>query len=405
MRIKPVDAIIVGAGAVGLSVAYKIAAKHPALNLIVLDKERKVAGHQTGNNSGVIHSGVYYKPGSLKARLCISGREELVEFAKEYEVPAEVCGKVVAAATEDELTGLEKIFRTGNENGLTEIEMWDERQIHDREPFCRAIKGIYVPHTGIIDYVAMCERLAERVKALGENNLIFTGQEVRSIRDRGGMYELQTQKATFSAKYLITCAGLQSDRMARMEGLRPQTRIVPFRGDYYELTDAAKHKVKHLIYPVPNPAFPFLGVHFTRMTNGEIECGPSAVFSFKREGYGKTSFDLRDTLNALSYSGSWKLFADNWKFGLNEYKRAFSKEAFLGQLQRLLPSLRSEDLRTGRSGVRAMALNPDGSMVDDFAFERHERSLHVLNAPSPAATACLAIGEEIRLLAEKSFNW
>lgn len=399
------DVVIVGAGAVGLSVAYRLTQKYPDIRIVVVDKEPEVSAHQTGHNSGVIHSGAYYKPGSLKARLCVQGVSMLYDFARMYDVPHENTGKLIVATQEAELSGLEKIFQTGTENGIEGIQRVDAQGIQEREPFCRGIAALYIPTTGIIDYRVLCQRLADRFLAANAHNALLLGQRVTGLQfdAQHKTYTIHLGAKQLRARYLISCAGLHADRLAQMEGLRPAARIVGFRGDYYDLSPKGRHKVKHLIYPVPNPAFPFLGVHFTRMTDGSIECGPNAVFTFAREGYGKTDFNLRDTANALGYSGTWKLFSKHWRFGLSEQLRAFSKRRFLKTLQKLIPSLEMEDLVPGRSGVRAMALGPDGAMLDDFVFEVTDHSIHVLNAPSPAATACLAIADELLLKAETHF--
>jgi (S)-2-hydroxyglutarate dehydrogenase len=398
------DVIVVGAGAVGLSTAYQLIQARPTLKVVVLEKEARPAFHQTGNNSGVIHSGIYYKPGSLKAQLCCEGREELVSFCQEHEVAHDVCGKIIVATEERELDGLQKIYQTGLANGLAKIEMIDGKGVSAIEPHCNGIAGIFVPYTGIVDYVGVCQKLQQLIDAKAPRHRVVYQAAVQQIQVRNDVYELQTQAGLIKGKYLLTCGGLYSDQLARMEGLQPNCRIVPFRGDYYDLTPAARHKVKNLIYPVPNPAFPFLGVHFTRMVDGTIECGPSAVFSFKREGYAKTDFSWKDTIDALTFKGTWKLFFKHWRFGINEYQQAFSKGIYLKKLQKLVPSLTIEDLVPGRSGVRAMALNPDGTMVDDFLYVHHHRSIHVLNAPSPAATACLAIGRVVSGEAIRHFN-
>lgn len=397
--------VVVGGGAVGLSTAWKIASAYPNLKIILLEKEKTVSAHQTGHNSGVIHSGLYYKPKSLKATLCFQGREELVEFAKNQQVKYDVCGKVVIATQEPEIERLQKIAATGYENGLTQNEFIDSKQIQEIEPFCRGLQGLWIPYTGIIDFPEVCRKLAALLTQLNPQNAVLLQQEVVQItEDKHGVI-LKTPHKTYSAGYLVACGGLHSDRLARLQRLRPSARIVGFRGDYYELTAQGAHKVKNLIYPVPNPAFPFLGVHFTRMALGGVECGPNAVFTFKREGYEKADFSLVDAWEALSFSGTWQLFKKHWRFGLNEYRRAFSKHLFLKQLQNLIPSLTMGDITPGRAGVRAMALNPDGSMVDDFLFEVTPRSIHVLNAPSPAATACLAIGGYIQKKAQEKFLW
>lgn len=398
------DIAIIGGGIVGAATLYKLQMKYPNKDILLIEKEDHLAAHQTGNNSGVIHSGLYYKPGSKKAINCVRGRKELVQFSKEHGIAHEVCGKVVVATSEEELPYMEKIFKTGQENGIEGIEKINGDQVREIEPFCAAIAGIRVPVTGIVDYVGATEKMAELALLKNNTSRVVLGEAFKGSSFQDGTNWIQTSKDTYRAKHMIFCAGLQSDRLAEADGVDSNMQIVGFRGDYYELEDHAKHKVKHLIYPVPNPAFPFLGVHFTRMTNGEIECGPNAVFTFKREGYGKTDFDLKDTVDALGYIGTWKLFAKHWRFGLDEYKRAFSKKLFLERLQRLIPSLEMDDIRVGRSGVRAMALGPDGEMIDDFAIKTINNSIHVLNAPSPAATAALAIGEDIVEMAEKEFE-
>lgn len=398
------DIAIIGGGIVGAATLYQLQLKHPDKKILLLEKEDHLAAHQTGNNSGVIHSGLYYKPGSKKAITCVKGRRALVKFAQEYNVPHEVCGKVVVATDESELPFMEKIFANGLANDTEGIEKITGDQVRQIEPECSGIAGIRVPCTGIIDYVAATEKMAEIALAKNTNSKVVLGDAYLSTNFEGGINTIKTQKGTYKAKHMIFCGGLQSDRLAAKDGVKSEMQIVGFRGDYYELTDQAIHKVKHLIYPVPNPAFPFLGVHFTRMTDGNVECGPNAVFTFKREGYGKTDFDLKDTIDALGYSGTWKLFFKHWRFGLDEYKRAFSKKLFLERLQRLIPSLEIDDLREGRSGVRAMALGPDGEMIEDFEIETIKNSIHVLNAPSPAATASLAIGDDIAEMARKQFN-
>ena len=357
--------------------------------------------HQTGRNSGVIHSGLYYRPGSFRAKNCVNGRKQLVEFAKEHMIEHDVCGKVVVAATEDELDRLDQIYQTGKANGLEGVEKIDVDQLKEIEPFVKGIAAIRVPEAGIVDFVGVTKTLAQLIVEINPKSKIITSCEVLEIKKDN---LIKTSLGLLKAKYNVFCGGLFSDRLAKKDNLKPDLRIVGFRGDYYDLTPQAMEKVKHLIYPVPNPEFPFLGVHFTRMVDGTIECGPNAVFTFKREGYGKTDFNLKDTVEALLYLGTWKLFFKHWRFGLKEYKRAFSKRLFLKELKRLVPSLKMSDLKEGRSGVRAMALGQDGEVFDDFKIEHKENSIHVLNAPSPAATACLAIGDEVLKVAQKKFS-
>jgi L-2-hydroxyglutarate oxidase len=398
------DVAIIGGGIVGAATFYKLQKKNPDLKFVLIEKMDKLADHQTGHNSGVIHSGLYYKPGSLKARNCIQGRHELVAFAKEYGIKHDVCGKVVVATDAAELPHMEKIFQTGLENKIEGIEKISADQVKEHEPFVESIGGIWVPCTGIIDFRGATEKMAELALALNSESSMHLGEEVIGIEKGEETSTVITQKNKFKAKYLVFCAGLQADRLAKKDGVDLKEKVVGFRGDYYELTEEAKHKVKNLIYPVPNPDFPFLGVHFTRMTDGEIECGPNAVFTFKREGYGKTDFSMRDTWDALTYGGTWKLFFNNMSFGINEYRRAFSKKLFLKTLQRMVPSLTMDDIKPGRAGVRALLLAQDGDTRDDFRIEYHGRSIHVLNAPSPAATASLAIGGYIAEEAEKHFG-
>lgn len=397
------DVIVIGAGIVGLSTAYKLNLHHPNLKICVLEKETHVAAHQTGRNSGVLHSGIYYKPGSYKAKNCVDGRREMVAFAREHKIGVDVCGKLIVATHESELAHMEKVYNHGLQNGVEDIRLVGPEEIREIEPYCVGIKGIHVGCTGIIDFVGVCETLATliREKFSGEVKL---SHEVVDFERGSDHTTVVTNHGKFTARFIVNCAGLQSDRIARKNEVDPDMKIVGFRGDYYELTPEAQHKVKHLIYPVPNPQFPFLGVHFTRMINHPTECGPNAVFVFKREGYGKTDFSLRDTMDALSYGGTWKLFFKHWQFGLDEYRRAFSKRLFLERLRRLIPSLTMEDIVPGRAGVRAMALDKEGNMIDDFKIVHSHNALHVLNAPSPAATAGLAIGKAVNDMAEKHFG-
>ena len=393
------DVVVVGGGIVGAATFYKLQKRFPERRMVLIDKMPRLADHQTGNNSGVIHSGLYYKPGSLKATNCVQGRRELVQFCKEHGVPHDVCGKVVVAADESELPMLEKIHGIGKQNEIENLERIDAHQLREIEPHCEGVAALWVGCTGIVDFRNATEKMAAAALAIQPNSEIRLGEEVVDLGPEGDGSIVCTKVAgeakTYHTDKVVVCAGLQADRLARRDGVALKERVVGFRGDYYELEDHAKHKVRNLIYPVPNPDFPFLGVHFTRMTDGEIECGPNAVFTFKREGYGKTDFDLRDTMEALGYGGTWKLFFNNMAFGINEYRRAFSKRLFLKTLQRLVPSLTMDDIRPGRSGVRALLLSQDGDTRDDFRIEATDRSIHILNAPSPAATASLAIGDYV----------
>ncbi|MCU0916808.1 MAG: L-2-hydroxyglutarate oxidase [Planctomycetes bacterium] len=398
------DIIVVGGGVVGLASAYKIARNHSPLRVAVLEKEDHVAGHQTGHNSGVIHSGLYYKPGSAKAATCMAGRRELLDFARTCGIPHEICGKIIVATDEAELPAMAKILNNGRQNGVEGLEQIGPDRIRKIEPFVTGIAALHVPSAGMIDFVKVAQKLAELIEQANECNKVFVSHEVTRFDKHDFYTKVITRKRVFSTRYVINCAGLQCDRVARMDGIEPPVRIIPFRGDYSELTPAAASRVRNLVYPVPNPAFPFLGVHFTRMIGGGVECGPNAVFSFKREGYGKTDFNLRDAWESLSYLGTWVLFARHWKYGVSEYARAFSKKRLLAQLQRLVPSLALEDLHPGNAGVRAQALGPTGTLVDDFRIEARGNAIHVLNAPSPAATASLAIGEHINRVATERFG-
>jgi len=397
------DFIVVGAGIVGLSTAYRLQQQYPNADILVLEKEKRVAAHQTGNNSGVIHSGIYYAPGSYKAKNCVEGRHQLVEFCRRYNVEHEICGKVIVASEDDEDPDrLDDIYETGLINNIEGIELIDRKQALEIEPFVKkCVKAIWVPCSGIVDYVGVCIKLQELIKE--QQNRVVFNSEVINIESENGEITVETKKRSFKSKYLINCTGLYTDQVARRAGLKPDIQIVPFRGEYYELTEEAEHMVNGLIYPLPNPAFPFLGVHFTRMVLGGVECGPNAVFAFKREGYKRLSFDLQDTVETVNFPGFWQLAKKHWKMGVDEYYRSFSKRAFLKNLKSLIPAIQSKHLRESPSGVRAMALDKNGEIVDDFSFERTENQIHVLNAPSPAATAGLAIGSEIVKQVEKFF--
>lgn len=397
------DIAIVGGGIVGAATAYKLQLAYPDKSIAIIEKEKALANHQTGNNSGVIHSGIYYKPGSFKAKNCVEGRRELVQFAKDYHINHDICGKVIVATDKSELEHLELIKNRGIENGVEGIESITTEQIREIEPFCKGIAGIRVGCTGIIDFRATSEKFGELLEAKNESSKVLLDHRVIAVSQTNDHTLLKTSKGDIEAKKVIYCGGLQADRLAKKDGVKLDMAILGFRGDYYELSEEGKHKVKNLIYPVPNPKFPFLGVHFTRMTDGSVECGPNAVFVFKREGYKKTDFDLKDTLEATTFAGTWKFFGKHWRYGLEEYRRAFSKKLFLSQLQRLIPELKMEDLAHERAGVRAMALSETGDMIDDFKIEYGRDSIHVLNAPSPAATACLSIANEIVEMAKKHF--
>lgn len=398
------DIAIIGGGIVGAATFYKLQQKFPNQTIVLLEKMDQLADHQTGHNSGVIHSGLYYKPGSLKAKNCIQGRHELVAFAKEHGIKHDICGKVVVATDESELANMERIYNIGLENEIEGLAKLTAEEVKQHEPFVECIAGLWVPCTGIIDFRGATAKMVELALVQNPASKLMLNHEVIGIQKHAEYSSIETNNGTINARYLVFCAGLQADRLAKKDGVDLKEKVVGFRGDYYELTDQAKHKIKNLIYPVPNPDFPFLGVHFTRMTDGEIECGPNAVFTFKREGYGKTDFSFRDTWDALTYKGTWKLFFQNMSFGINEYRRAFSKRLFLKTLQRMVPSLTMDDIKPGRAGVRALLLREDGDTRDDFRIEYHGNSIHVLNAPSPAATASLAIGGYIADAVEQQFG-
>jgi L-2-hydroxyglutarate oxidase len=400
METNQYDIAIVGGGIVGLASGFQLQTNFPNLRIVIFEKENELAFHQTGNNSGVIHSGLYYKSGSYKANNCVSGRKLLIQFAKENNIDFDVCGKLVVAVNNDEAERLIELKNNGEKNGLIGLKILEPNEFKKIEPNISGVKALWVPQSGIIDYKSVTNKLAENILSINSNSLILTGCEVLDFFNN----KIITSKGNFYSKHNIFCGGLFSDRLAIKDQLDLKMQIVGFRGDYYRLSESAKSKIKNLVYPVPNPDFPFLGVHFTRMTNGEIECGPNAVFTFKREGYNKFDFSFKDTFQSLSFIGTWKLFINNWKFGYNEYKRAFSKSLFLKELQKIIPSLKRDDIVSGRSGVRAMALDKNGKMIDDFKIVKNNNNLHVLNAPSPAATACLSIGIQIMEESKKIFK-
>lgn len=385
------DYIIVGAGIIGLSTAYKLQLKYPKKSIAILEKEAEIGKHQTGRNSGVIHSGIYYTPNSYKAKNCKNGRDQLVEFAEKNQINFSTCGKIIVATTKKEVELLDIIYQKGIENQTPNISYLSSEEIKEKEPFIEGLKAIYVPTAGIIDYVGVCKKFTELIQKLNRSSKLIASCKVKKIKDN----KLSTSQGVFEGSKIIFCTGLHSDRMAKKDNQEIDMKIVGFRGDYYELIEKSRYKINNLVYPVPDSNFPFLGVHFTPMVDGRVECGPNAVFSFKREGYTNTSFNLRDTFEALTYKGTWKLFLRHWKKGLEEYKRAFSKRLFVKELQKMMPSITIEDVVFVRSGVRAQALDSNGGLVDDFKIEKKNGNIHVLNAPSPAATSCLAIADEI----------
>ena len=391
------DLIIVGGGIVGLATALAIVQQNPTLKIVVLEKEDRLAEHQTGHNSGVIHSGIYYKPGSLKAQTCVAGAKALIAFCEEYNIPYERCGKVVVATTADELPRLEELYRRGEANGVEGLEMIGPEQLRELEPHATGVKALYVPTTGIIDFPRVAQTYARLVQ--GQGGEVRTRHQVQKILRRDKGLVLETSGGAVRGNFVINCGGLHCDRIARLAGARIDLQIVPFRGEYYTITPSRRHLVKNLIYPVPDPALPFLGVHFTRTIDGLVEAGPNAVLAFAREGYRKTNFIPADLQETLTFPGFWRMARKYWKTGVGEMYRSYSKKAFLKALQRLLPDLREDDLQPGGSGVRAQAIASNGALVDDFVITPSERALHILNAPSPGATSSLAIG---RFIAEEA---
>lgn len=389
------DVAIIGGGIVGLATAWQLHLRNPSQRLLILEKEATVAAHQTGLNSGVLHSGIYYRPGSLRARNCHLGRIALQEFCSEYGVAWQQTGKVIVATDPDEASRLQAILERGQQNGVS-CRLIDRDELLSLEPHCSGIAAIHVPEAGIVDYIGVCRRIAELLQQAG-HQLQFNCR-VTGIRQLSDHVDLQTTKETFSAAQVVNCGGLFSDRIARQSGQQLKERIVPFRGEYYELRPEAEHLCRSLIYPVPDPRFPFLGVHFTRMIAGGVECGPNAVLALAREGYTWKHINLRDLLESLTYPGFLKLAAANWKTGIQEIHRSLSKAAFVRSLQKLIPEIRSEHLHSGPAGVRAQLLGRDGKLIDDFVIQRENRVVNVCNAASPAATACLNVG---RIIAEQ----
>lgn len=401
MKKNRFDAVIIGGGIVGLATAAALI-KNRKLRLAVIEAEAELAAHQTGNNSGVIHSGLYYKPGSLKARNCVEGRKKLVAFCEKTGIPYDPCGKLVVATASEERPLLDELERRGDANGLEGMKRLRAEELKEYEPHVSGIDGLLVPETGIVDFREVTRAYGRIVTDAGGQ--VKTGiRFLERIATPSGL-ALETTAGTMETKFLINCGGLHSDRIAKKCGIDPGVQIIPFRGEYYRLGEKSRHLVRNLIYPVPNPNFPFLGVHFTRMINGGVEAGPNAVLAFKREGYRKTDISLADTLETFSFPGFLKLAAKYWKTGLGEFYRSLSKSAFVKALQRLMPVLDEKDLVPGGAGVRAQALKSDGTLLDDFHVIRDRRAIHVLNAPSPAATASISIGETLAEMARKNFD-
>jgi L-2-hydroxyglutarate oxidase len=393
------DYIIIGGGVVGLATAWQLLQKKPGLKLAVVEKEQSLAAHQTGHNSGVIHSGIYYKPGSLKAKNCITGYQMLIDFCNTYGVPYDLCGKVIVATSEAEIHELDKLYQRGLENGLDKISSISQGEANEIEPHLKVVKGIKVPYTGIIDYTVVCEKLGVLVQNLGGE--IFTGHRVEDIVLNLNYATIITAQKTFECTKYINCAGLYCDKVAGLTQKNMDTRIIPFRGEYFMLKPEKRYLVKHLIYPVPDPNFPFLGVHFTRMIGGEIEAGPNAVFAFKREGYHMWDVDFQEMFESLAWPGFQKVMGKYFKTGMGEFYRSFSKTAFTKALQKLIPELQEDDLIPAEAGVRAQACDKFGGLLDDFKIIHEQHAIHILNAPSPAATSSLSIGSTIADMALK----
>jgi L-2-hydroxyglutarate oxidase len=387
------EVVVIGGGIVGLAVAREIIQRFPRMRLVVLEKEARVGMHQSGHNSGVIHSGVYYKPGSLKATLCVEGAAEMVKFCREHGVPYAVCGKVIVATSGAQLPRVQDLMERGQANGVPGLRMLGPEELREFEPHASGVAALLVPGTGVTDYAKVCEKYAELIVAQGGE--VQTAIEVVGIRTSDSEIVIETSGGSIAAQSVINCAGLFSDRISRMAGEHPEVQIVPFRGEYYDLVPERAELVRALIYPVPDPRFPFLGVHFTRRVHGTVDAGPNAIFAFKREGYRSGDFSLRDTMESLLFPGFWRVAAKHWRMGKDEAARSVSKASFVAGLQKLVPEVRAEDLVPGGSGVRAQAIHRSGKLVDDFQFTQTKRMLHLYNVPSPAATASIAIGRAV----------
>jgi L-2-hydroxyglutarate oxidase LhgO len=396
------DLIVIGAGIVGLATAMEALRRAPGLRLCVLEKEPHEAAHQTGHNSGVIHSGIYYRPGSMRAKLGAAGAKAMVEFCREHGVPHEVCGKVIVAARDSELPALRELKRRADANGVPGVRDITPAELHEYEPYTRGVAALHVPSTGITDYKLVAAKYAELIRNSGGEIIFDAG--VSGIRDVRSELVIETPRGEFRARAAVNCAGLFSDRIAEMAGARPESRIIPFRGEYYALAGDSARLVRGLIYPVPDPALPYLGVHFTRRITGEIEAGPNAVLALAREGYHKIDVSLGDITSMLEFPGFWRMASRLWRIAVGEQHRSWSKGAFVRALQKLVPELRESDLSPGGSGVRAQAVSRDGKLIDDFRFTQTGRMVHVLNVPSPAATTSLLIGREIVNLLEQTLG-
>lgn len=401
MLAKRYDIVVIGGGIIGLAVGREFALRHPRSTIAILEKEDQIGTHQTGHNSGVIHSGLYYRPGSFKAQFCVAGAEAMKRYCLEHQIPFEVCGKLVVATNHEELARMETLYQRGTANGVKGLEKIGPEGLRELEPHAAGIGAILCPPTGIVDYQMVAASYASEIRAAGGE--VITGAGVQSIQRKNGHMILATAAGDVETTYVVNCAGLYADVVARMMGVTSGVRIVPFRGEYYMIKPERGNLVKNLIYPVPNPDFPFLGVHFTRTIHGEVEAGPNAVMAFAREGYKMSQVDVPETLGTLLFPGFWAMARKYWKTAVGEYQRSLSKKAFVQALQRLMPDIQSDDLFRGGSGVRAQALDRQGNLLDDFRIDETENAIHILNAPSPAATSSLAIGEYVADRAAKVF--
>ncbi len=402
MESRQYDVAIIGGGILGLSTAMQLAQRNPSGRVAVVEKETGLATHQTGHNSGVIHSGIYYRPGSWKSRFCVAGVQKLVQFCDENEIEYERCGKAIVATEESELGRLQDLYERGVANGVEGLEIVGPERLQEIEPHTHGVKALWAPRTGVVDYVKVATAYANRFQEAGGD--IFTGAPVRGIRKSSDAITIETPGGALRARHVINCAGLQADLVAEMAGEETGVRILPFRGEYYTLRPESRHLVKGLIYPVPDPRFPFLGVHYTRNIHGQVEAGPNAVLAWAREGYTKGNVKVSEALGTIAYPGFWKMSAKHWKTGMSEMRRSYSKNIFVRDLQRLIPEIRSEDLVPGGSGVRAQAVARNGALLDDFSILAGRDAIHVLNAPSPGATSSLAIGEHIVEQAVQAFG-
>lgn len=384
------DLCVIGGGIVGLATAYQLSLRYPWLSLAVIEKESQLAKHQTGYNSGVLHTGIYYKPGSLKAINCRNGKKAMEQFCREQGIEHELCGKIIVAIMNEEVPRLQNIYQRGQQNGVN-CKMISREEMLEIEPHVAGVQAIHVPECGIVDYKQVCLRLGELI-AEKEENQILLGHPVTGIQNRSNGFIIQTDLEEIECKFAINCGGLHSDRITQFGGQKPPAKIVPFKGEYFELTKDAVHLCKNLIYPVPDPEFPFLGVHFTRMINGTVECGPNAVLAFGREAYGKFDLNLKDLLESIFYPGFQKMAMKHWKMGWGEMWRSYNKGAFVKALRRLIPEIEAEHLTSAPAGIRAQAVSPKGALVDDFLIQENDRFISICNAPSPAATASLNIG-------------